>query len=85
MGTTATYIPVGMDGRVDPDDSRAAITGETILISDMHASNEVGTIQDAAEIARAGTGPIRFGLGRTTTQSELEYVAEGLGSTVCTG
>jgi cysteine desulfurase len=32
-------------GRVDPDDVRRAITPETILISVMHANNEVGTIQ----------------------------------------
>jgi cysteine desulfurase len=45
LGATATYLPVDGFGRVDPDDVRRAITPETILISVMHANNEVGTIQ----------------------------------------
>jgi len=52
MGATVSYIPVDTAARVDPDAVRAAITGETILITVMHANNEVGTIQDVAEIAR---------------------------------
>jgi cysteine desulfurase len=36
---------------VDPDDVRRAITPRTILVSVMHANNEVGTIQPIAEIA----------------------------------
>jgi cysteine desulfurase len=42
-------------GRIDPDDLRRAITADTILVSVMHANNEVGTIQpveDCAKIAR---------------------------------
>jgi len=52
LGATATYLPVDAFGRVDPDDVRRAITSETILISVMHANNEVGTIQPIPEIAR---------------------------------
>ena len=52
LGATATYLPVDGFGRVDPDDVRRAITPETILISVMHANNEVGTIQPIPEIAR---------------------------------
>jgi len=37
---------------VDPDDVRNAITGRTILVTVMHANNEVGTIQPIGEIAR---------------------------------
>ncbi|SFN18225.1 cysteine desulfurase [Bradyrhizobium sp. Rc3b] len=36
---------------VDPEDVRRAITPQTLLISIMHANNEVGTIQPIAEIA----------------------------------
>jgi cysteine sulfinate desulfinase/cysteine desulfurase-like protein len=43
LGATTTYLPVDGFGRVDPDDVRRAITPETILISVMHANNEVGT------------------------------------------
>ena len=52
LGATATYLPVDGFGRVDPDDVRRAITPETILISTMHANNEVGTIQPIPDIAR---------------------------------
>jgi cysteine desulfurase len=52
LGATATYLPVDGFGRVDPEDVRRAITPETILISVMHANNEVGTIQPIPDIAR---------------------------------
>ncbi len=51
LGATVTRVPVDGAGLADPDDVRAAITKDTILISIMHANNEVGTIQPIAEIA----------------------------------
>ncbi|MFC1988652.1 cysteine desulfurase NifS [Chloroflexota bacterium] len=51
-GFTVTYLGVDGDGLVDPDDVRKAITGKTILVSVMHANNEVGTIEPIVEIAR---------------------------------
>jgi cysteine desulfurase len=50
LGATITYLPVDGTGRVDPDDVRRAITPRTILISVMHANNEVGTIEPIEEI-----------------------------------
>ena len=50
QGFSITLLPVDGSGRLDPDLVRRAITGETILISVMHANNEVGTIQPLAEI-----------------------------------
>ena len=50
QGFSVTYLPVDSTGRVDPERVRQAITCETILISIMHANNEVGTIQPLAEI-----------------------------------
>lgn len=50
-GFEVTFLPVDKHGRVDPDDVREAVTPETILISVMHANNEVGTVQPVAEIA----------------------------------
>jgi len=47
-----TYLPVDRTGTVDPDDVRKAITPQTLLISIMHANNEVGTLQPIAEISR---------------------------------
>ncbi|MFC1939615.1 cysteine desulfurase NifS [Chloroflexota bacterium] len=51
-GLRITYLAVNTHGLVDPDDVRKAITGKTILISIMHANNEVGTIEPVAEISR---------------------------------
>jgi len=51
-GATVTYLPVDEFGRVHPDDVRQALTPRTILISVMHANNEVGTLQPISEIAR---------------------------------
>lgn len=51
LGATITWLPVDGHGRIDPDDLRRAITPDTILISVMHANNEVGTIQPIASCA----------------------------------
>src|SRR6202046_5686157 len=44
-GVEVTYVPVGADGIVDPGEIRRALRPETVLISIMHANNELGTIQ----------------------------------------
>jgi cysteine desulfurase len=51
LGAKVTILPVDRFGRVDPDDVSRALTAGTILISVMHANNEVGTIQPIREIA----------------------------------
>jgi cysteine desulfurase len=52
LGASVTYLPVDHFGRVDPDDVRRALTPRTILISVMHANNEVGTLQPISNVAR---------------------------------
>jgi len=52
LGARITHVPVDGTGMVDPDDVRKSITDRTILISIMHANNEVGTIQPIAEISK---------------------------------
>lgn len=52
LGAKVTRLPVDGTGLVNPDDVRRAITPRTILVSVMHANNEVGTVQPVAEIAR---------------------------------
>ncbi len=47
-----TYLPVSEEGLVDPGDVAAAIRSTTILITIMHANNEVGTVQPIDEISR---------------------------------
>lgn len=51
-GFKVTYLPVDEFGRVRLADVEEALTEETLLISVMHANNEVGTIQPIAEISR---------------------------------
>jgi len=51
-GYRITRVPVDEEGRVDPADVARALTPETILVTIMHANNEVGTIQPIAEISR---------------------------------
>jgi cysteine desulfurase len=50
-GVAVTYVRVGAGGIVDPDDIRRALRPDTVLISAMHANNELGTVQPVAEIA----------------------------------
>ncbi len=49
-GFRVTYLPVDRYGLVDPDDVKEALTDKTILISIMHANNEMGTIEPIAEM-----------------------------------
>jgi cysteine desulfurase len=52
QGIDVTYVSVGSGGVVDPQDIRRELRLETILISVMHANNELGTIQPIEEIGR---------------------------------
>jgi cysteine desulfurase len=52
QGVSVTYVRVGASGVVDAEDVQRAIRPETVLISIMHANNEVGTIQPLEEIGR---------------------------------
>lgn len=51
LGGRVTRLSVDGHGLVNPDDLRAAITEGTILISIMHASNEIGTIEPIADLS----------------------------------
>jgi len=55
-GFKVTYVGVDKEGLVSPEDIKKAITDKTILISVMHANNEIGTIQPIAEIAKIAKG-----------------------------
>ena len=55
LGAKITWLPVDATGRIDANDLIQSITSDTILISIMHANNEVGTLQpieDCTQIAR---------------------------------
>jgi cysteine desulfurase len=51
-GFETTYLPVSEDGLIDPADVENALRPTTVLITVMHANNEVGTIQPIGEISR---------------------------------
>ena len=51
-GVAVTRVGVGASGVIDPDDVRRALRPETVLVSVMHANNELGTLQPVEEIAR---------------------------------
>lgn len=52
LGATVTRLAVDSTGMVDPDDVRRALNRRTVLVSVMHANNEVGTIEPISAIAR---------------------------------
>jgi cysteine desulfurase len=52
QGVEVTYAPVGSSGVLDPDEIRRALRAETVLISVMHANNELGTIQPVEGIGQ---------------------------------
>jgi cysteine desulfurase len=52
LGAAVTYLRVDGFGKVDPGEVQRAITPQTVLISVMHANNEVGTIQPISEISK---------------------------------
>jgi cysteine desulfurase len=52
QGVDVTYLAVDREGRVDPQELRRSVRKETLLISIMHANNELGTVQPLEEIGR---------------------------------
>jgi cysteine desulfurase len=52
QGVAVTYLPVDREGLINLDELRRALRPETVLITVMHANNELGTIQPLAEIGR---------------------------------
>ncbi len=51
-GYRVTQLPVDGDGLIDPAELDKALARDTILVTIMHANNEVGTLQPIAELAR---------------------------------
>ncbi|MDA8125400.1 MAG: cysteine desulfurase family protein [Deltaproteobacteria bacterium] len=78
-GFRITLLPVDGTGRVDPEDVRRAITEKTILISVMHANNEIGTLQPVAAIgAIARERGICFHTDAVQTFGHLPFTAADL-------
>lgn len=80
LGATVTYLPVDGFGRVDPEDIRRALRPSTILVSIMHANNEVGTIQPLEEIAQiAHEAEILFHTDAAQSLGKIGFTVQGLG------
>jgi len=69
QGYEVTWLGVSSDGLVDPEEVRLAIRPDTILISIMHANNEIGTIQPIEEI------------GKIAEAADLYFHSDGVQST----
>ena len=80
LGAKVTVLPVDRYGRIDPADVRKAITPRTILITVMHANNEVGTIEPIPGIAAiAREAGIPFHTDAAQTVGKISADVEELG------
>ncbi len=79
-GFQVSYVGVDKQGLVSPDDIKKAITDKTILISVMHANNEIGTIQPLAGIADIARGKgISFHTDAVQTVGHIPVNVDDLG------
>jgi cysteine desulfurase len=80
FGAEVTVLPVDGHGRVDPDDLRRAMTPRTVLVSIMHANNEVGTVQPIAECgAIARDHGVLFHVDAAQSAGKIAVDVEALG------
>jgi cysteine desulfurase len=79
-GAAVTYLSVDREGRVDPDSVRLAIRPETVLITVMHANNELGTVQPLEEIGRiAAEADVYFHTDAVQSAGKLPIDVKALG------
>ena len=69
QGFETTWLGVSKDGIVDPDDVRKALRPDTVLITIMHANNEIGTIEPIEEI------------GKIAAEADVYFHSDGVQST----
>jgi len=80
LGFDATVVPVDKHGMVDPDDIRKAITSKTLLVSVMHANNEVGAIQPIEAIGSITRGAgVYFHVDAVQTAGHLPIDVDSMG------
>jgi cysteine desulfurase len=80
QGFEITTLPVDQYGRIDPKDVKNAIRKDTVLITIMHANNEVGTIQPIQEIgAIARKNNIVFHTDASQSVGKIETNVDKLG------
>ncbi len=80
QGFKVTYLPVSAEGLMNPAEVESAITPKTILISVMHANNEIGTIQPIEEIGKiAKEKDIPFHTDAVQTAGKIQFNVDALG------
>ena len=80
QGFDVTYLPVTKDGIIEIEALRSAIRKDTILISIMHANNEIGTIQPLEEIGEiAAARGIYFHSDGVQTTGKIPVNVKSLG------
>ncbi len=80
QGFKVTYLPVSKEGIVNPSDIEKAITPNTLLITIMHANNEIGTIQPIEDIGKiAKEKNIPFHTDAVQTTGKLPINVDSLG------
>ncbi len=84
-GYKIVYLPVSREGLVDPRQVQDAVTDETILIAVMHANNEIGTIEPAAEVGKiARAKGIPFLVDAVQTVGHIPVNVDALGADLLT-
>ena len=80
-GVEVTFLPVNADGLVDVNELRRAIRPETLLISVMHANNELGCIQPIEEIGRlAAEADVYFHVDAVQSAGKIPVNVDELGA-----
>lgn len=79
-GIRLTILPVDEYGLVDPADLASALTGDTLLVSVMHANNETGTVQPVAElVALTHAAGALFHTDAAQTVGKIPFTVDELG------
>jgi len=80
-GIEVSYVSVSPQGVVDPEDVRRALRPETVLITVMHANNELGTVQPVEEIGKiAAEADVYFHTDAVQTAGKLPILVEAMGA-----
>src|SRR4029077_19000749 len=80
QGAEVTYLAVDREGRVQPEELRRALRQETVLITIMHANNELGTVQRLDEIGRiAGEADVCLHTDAVQSAGKLPIDVNALG------
>jgi cysteine desulfurase len=80
QGVEVTYLAVDRDGRVQPEELRCALRKETVLITIMHANNELGTVQPLEEVGHiAGEADVCFHTDAVQSAGKLPIDVNALG------